>query len=385
MKAAKNRQVTRKVILPKFGLGIRVTDTDTELVVSGIQLHGEPACKERPAYEHLADPESRVEDVLNLVDEDRKLPQIERSKAPHFVFANAKTEPDQKKFVENFGPVLASKIERKYSDTGSPTMIAYQNKEALRFEQHLYSLVFELTGLVNDLLPFSRQAFKVIKPEMRVVLTKDPEEYSGYHEIFAYIVRETEKKAKEVDSDLRKTVWKDDFGIDQSKILTPEVDDQLNELRAVVSKINKFVDPFPFENLEELLENPNSWRHYRSWQCTQEELSKASSLDVIDRANGLLCAVFNRFPVLLCYAEGMAQQMPDTDSSGILPALYYMLRLEYLFEREIKHCADSNCGWYFVPSRTNRKYCCDRCSENAKNRRSDRKKAEKRKLKGSLA
>src|ERR1019366_8913918 len=95
-------KITRKVILPLFGLHIQIKETDADLVVSGIQWHGGPEPMRHPAYEDLADPEGRVVDLLKGIDEDRKLSRSERSKAPHFVFANAKTPSDQVKFVQDF-------------------------------------------------------------------------------------------------------------------------------------------------------------------------------------------------------------------------------------------------------------------------------------------
>ena len=72
--------------------------------------------------------------------------------------------------------------------------------------------------------------------------------------------------------------------------------------------------------------------------------------------------------LILCYAEGMVQEMPCTNFFGILPALYYMLRLEYVYEREIRRCANPKCGEYFVPASKNRTYCSDLCSGGAESR-----------------
>ena len=160
----RREEINRKVILPLFGSHIRVKETDTDLVVSGIQWHGEPRPMRLPAYDDLADQECRVVDLLSGYDEDRRLSQTERSKALHFLFANAGTLLKQKEFVRTFGPVLASKIDRTTSRPGLPTMTAYQDIEALRFEQQLYSLIFDLTSLVNDLIPFSGSAQETVRP-----------------------------------------------------------------------------------------------------------------------------------------------------------------------------------------------------------------------------
>lgn len=356
-------EISRKVILPLFGSHIQVKETDTDLVVSGIQWHGEPSAMRLPAYDDLADPECRTVDLLSGYDEDRRLSQTERSKAPHFLFANADTLAKQKEFVRTFGPVQASEIDRTTSRPGLPTITVHQNIEALRFEQQLYSLIFDLTKHVNDLIPFSRKAFKEVKPEMRVILLEHPDRYSNVQKMVDTLAREAGEKVSKVDSCLTR-----------SNILTRDVKDKLDKLRELLSGINAFLDPSPEDNLQDLIENPTSLRHLHSWQNTRSELLKASSLDVIDRANELLCELFNRFPLILCYADGMAQEMPDTNASGILPALYYMLRLEYLYEREIRRCADPKCGGYFVPGRKNRVHCSDLCTGRAMQQRHRKRK-----------
>jgi hypothetical protein len=223
----------------------------------------------------------------------------------------------------------------------------------------VYSLIFGLTELVNDLIPFSRKAFKAVKPEMRAVLVEHPDRYSARHGILDYEIRETRKKAREVDSYLIR-----------HNILTRDVKGKLDKLRELVSKISESVDPSPKDDREETRDNPPSWWNPSGWQYyTQTALSKTSSLDLIDRANQLLCDVFNRFPFILCCAEGVAQEMPYTNSLGILPALYYMLRLEYLYEREVRRCANPKCGEYFVPGSKSRTHCSDLCSGNAESQR----------------
>src|ERR1017187_5198132 len=116
----KREKILRQMILPPWALQIdEVRQTDTDLVVSGKRWWFRPLT--RDPYGDW------VKDILSGVDEDRKLPPIERSNALHTVFASAFTLPEQVAFVLRFGPVLASEIHYPEHDP----VIAHQNLKVL--------------------------------------------------------------------------------------------------------------------------------------------------------------------------------------------------------------------------------------------------------------
>lgn len=340
----KREKILRQMILPPWALQIEVNQTDTDLVVSGNHFWFQPLKRDPYGDWDM--------DILRGFDEDRKLPQTERSNAPHTVFASAFTLPEQVAFVRRFGPVLASEIHYGEHDK----LIAHQNLKILSFEQQSFSHIFDLTRLVNELNGYSRKALSGEKVYGKRWIIAEP----GNRNI-ASIAKEVEKRAKDFDSFL-----------ENRNILTRGARNELDDLRALVSKIDELVNPSPEDHLGEL-GDPTSWRSISSPFYAKDQMSKASSLDVFDQANELLCSIFNRFPVTLCYAAGMAHDLPEMNPSGIRSVLYYMLRLEYLYHREIRLCADPYCGWYFIPGRTSRMYCSDTCSDNAKARRNRQK------------
>ena len=83
----------------------------------------------------------------------------------------------------------------------------------------------------------------------------------------------------------------------------------------------------------------------------EDDLWSYDLLTALIAANDLLCSVFSAFPLALRYGNGMAVEMPDIKPNGIRPALYYMLRVEYMLRRPIAICAHRRCARYFVPDR----------------------------------
>jgi hypothetical protein len=83
--------------------------------------------------------------------------------------------------------------------------------------------------------------------------------------------------------------------------------------------------------------------------------------------------------------------MPTVVPTGIRSAIYFMLRMEFLQKRQIKFCAKQDCGRYFVPDRSNGRYCSYSCKNSANvklsrdrkelaNKKKDAKKLSKRRV-----
>jgi hypothetical protein len=332
-------KIFRQMILPPWALKIDVRQNDTDLLISGEKWWFHPL--NRDPYGDW------VIDILRGFDEDRGLPPALPSEAPHFLFASANTLPKQVEFVKRFGPVLA-----KFQYGNHDTVNAHQNLNILSFEQQLFSQIFHLTRLINELNRFCWEAFREEKVYGKRFVITEPDNYD-----LASIAKDIEQRAKDFDSFLTRR-----------KVLTSDARETIKKVRSLVSDIDELMNPCPEDHLEEF-DDPCSWRSISSPIRSRDQMSKVSSLDVIDYANELLCDVFNFFPVNLRYAAGMAHDMPEMEPSGIRPALYYMLRLDYLYQRQIKLCARPNCGGYFVPDRKDRIYCSGSCSNSAKQRR----------------
>ena len=76
-----------------------------------------------------------------------------------------------------------------------------------------------------------------------------------------------------------------------------------------------------------------------------------------------LCYVLNRFPPVLVPDEGKVVELPQHQSEGIRPALYFMLREDYLRARKLKPCANDRCRNLFVLDGRSRECCTPACSK----------------------
>jgi hypothetical protein len=341
-------KIRRTVILPIWAWSIDVKETDTDLVVSGDKWwRSQDPVNRYPFGEGEVPGYEGIPDFLRGFDEDRKLPPTKPSQAPHLLFAKADSAEKQKEFVKRFGPILASKIYK----VDHTKVIANQNLRVLNFEQKLYSSISNLTRQVNELKQFSKDAFREGKACGKHLVISAPGSVDA-----ASVDRNITETAKELDSVLKRR-----------GILTPSARVKLYKIRELALKIGELMNPFPEDRLDEFGDS-SSWQNI-GFPYTKDEMSKASSLDILERANGLLCNVFNRFPTTLVYAAGFAHDMPVMERTGIRPILYYMLRLDYLYQREIKLCARPNCGGYFVPDRKDRIYCSNSCSNSDRQRR----------------
>lgn len=81
-----------------------------------------------------------------------------------------------------------------------------------------------------------------------------------------------------------------------------------------------------------------------------------------------LCNLFNGFPPMLIPVRGRQLiELPRIASEGILHALYFKLRLDYLAQRAIGTC--QNCGGHFVVSKRGARACGEVCRRALRNRK----------------
>jgi predicted RNA-binding Zn-ribbon protein involved in translation (DUF1610 family) len=78
----------------------------------------------------------------------------------------------------------------------------------------------------------------------------------------------------------------------------------------------------------------------------------------VARGQALLCHILNAFPGKLTDYNGTPFEMPSEDvSAGILPALYQLIRWDYLRETRVARCAWKDCAkWFRVGSHES--HCC---------------------------
>ncbi|HEY6764831.1 MAG TPA: hypothetical protein VI386_08660 [Candidatus Sulfotelmatobacter sp.] len=98
----------------------------------------------------------------------------------------------------------------------------------------------------------------------------------------------------------------------------------------------------------------------RTKEGLEKQRKKAASLQnhIVVGAHGVLCGLFNRFPLRMFSCAQGAIELPSYDREGILPILYFLLRRDYRDRHYlIKMCKE--CGATFKPERGDPD-CCER-------------------------
>jgi hypothetical protein len=85
--------------------------------------------------------------------------------------------------------------------------------------------------------------------------------------------------------------------------------------------------------------------------------------EIVEEGHQALCTVLNAFPTSLVRWDGMTLEFPFDDTLfGIRPALYYLLRCDYLADVHIARCPWGDCAHkWFRQDRRNQIYCSDAC------------------------
>jgi len=250
-----------------------------------------------------------------------------RPQAPHIEFANANDDDKLAQFVWNFGPVVASTLERKeVTDPDDENRIrtltvALQDWTELRNEQQMF----------------------------RAALT---------------LVAELER-GKETDL---KTVKDSISTIVELANCWPVQWQREQQLRA--SGIGYEIEPlwvFGEKNLRSL-----AWARERTvtnalpWGRLSTVASKA---DIVEAAHSTICELINAFSPCVYPWGQTAIEGPHWDLSfGIRPILYHILRREYLSKNGVEVCRNTDCRQWFEVERAEQHYCSEVCSRKQRQR-----------------
>jgi hypothetical protein len=341
---ARKSSKRRAFFLAPWADRIDITRTSSDLVVLGF----EPWMSEI-ANEQDADWER---DLLRSFDVGRRLPRNESRLALHLQFASAKEPEQQVDFVARFGPVLANEFRCDYEPF---RLTASQNLAILGLEQKLYSAFLELIQNLKPLTEWSRAA---------------PQAVAQYNEHYSSIANGALPLAEKtrllkMQSDFEDYLLK--FGPFRRNLLS-----NIERIRDVLVTIQGIFDAYPDAkwSLGDM-PVPFSWKDAVGLGSllSKARLSSDLGIAVVHLANLLLCRTFDQFPLHLSHTDGFTQELPEFPPYGIRPILYYMLRSEYLSQRELRLCSRPNCGWYFVPDRVNAVFCSDLCQNSEKQRR----------------
>jgi hypothetical protein len=92
----------------------------------------------------------------------------------------------------------------------------------------------------------------------------------------------------------------------------------------------------------------------------QQNQEAALDYNAISAAHGVLCDLFNRFPLQMypCIDGGI--ELPPYERAGMLPVLYFLLRRDYRDQHHlIKIC--KVCGCAFKAERGDSEFCSRKC------------------------
>ena len=338
--------VARRVFVPVWAERIRVLKRDSNLVVVGAGVH---FCNSSRWNMPQGFP-----DLLMAFESVRNAPRAASRRPPHLRFASASTLQEQISFVRDYGPVLAHNVKGRRRGEGTA---ACQSITVLQAEQNLFSLWVDLVGVVNLLHAWSLRAFdareKVSQALARTGSGQPLEvnwtDKTGWHGAVVrgarwmnskVQARETRKKAER---------------------------EAIVALPPLLGRIRAAIEAYP--SLDVITPDPaHCWRQAWGLAPSPDEIPQYDWLTILSEANELLCRVFNQFKSHLYYGEGSAIEVPAITADGIRPALYFMLRSDYLLKRPFRPCALPDCTRYFVPSRTDSMYCSESCLNKARQR-----------------
>lgn len=234
----------------------------------------------------------------------------------HMMFANAKQGDALRKFVERFGPVVAE----SYGE-GDDTIVATQSWSDLKTEQAVYHAAWEL-----------REAFWSSSPQRLRDLVKI---------ILDGVTKWPEQHAREVllraNQGMGVPGWRFD-------------DNNLTWLRGKVAELTALCGSPKGDKLLQFMKAPH----------------KASEV-----AQLVLSELVNAYPVKLSLWGSVVAELPASDMLfGVRPALYAMLRREFISDTGVRFCKDETCGRLFTVTHGRQQYCPDRdCEQHHRQRK----------------
>jgi hypothetical protein len=342
------------MFLPRWARKIDVekTETKTALCVYGTGVNFGP--------QHRQVQSQPVQDKQGDIDKQQRARRLQPRQAAHLLFAEADNPARQLEFVKRFGPVLASRVENPIPESYEPgdeyvEIVAYQDLSVLDAEQKLFSRICELTGLVGKLTYWAPKAFA--KEEEYI------EKCIPWPEFEALV------GPKEANNKENRTRGGRNFDsvLVRDSVLLREESSKLKRVRNLICEILALIASYP-KDVQWEFAAPFSWANQVYCPWVKDESDYLTSVNVFRIANDLLCDVFNLFPLTLFHSNGIADELPDVNPSGVRSTLYYALRMEYLHKSKLRICAWDNWRACFIRNADNVRFCSTRC-KNAYNQR----------------
>ena len=108
---------------------------------------------------------------------------------------------------------------------------------------------------------------------------------------------------------------------------------------------------------------------------------KIEGLFILQSAHLAIAKWLNKYPPYVTFFAGQPAELPLHQPQGILPALYFLLRRDYLSSRRcLAECALEDCGIVFPVTRSGQRFCCPEHSRLQRGRDYWRRRGNKRRL-----
>lgn len=254
------------------------------------------------------------------------------NKPVHLQFANARSDGSLIEFVKKYGPVwgkVESKhpsFEGKHRKTGYEDLAVKQAFDALRREQQLFRLAVRL---LRELHP---------KRQNRSTIMAIAGQIGDF-----YPTKTIEEKKKKA----RLPFLRLGFVMAEPSIMSPSKEQKDWPQRLTLERLR----------YDSVLEGSKRTREGRERRGSQEA---SLNYHAVSAAHGILCDLFNRFPLQMRPCAEGAIELPSYEREGILPVLYFLLRRDYRDRHYlIKMCKE--CGSAFKPERGDPDLCKREC------------------------
>jgi hypothetical protein len=254
------------------------------------------------------------EDLFRIYRESIKSTAEKRTgkHSPHIQFANCRDDKELVRFVERFGPILGTFI-KTHEEHG--WIVVSQPLDSLRREWTIFA---GAARLVSDLRSSGAKS--------EATLAK------GLAEIAEGVEMAGMKTEIRTSEGFEERPW---YG--QSLVF---------DLVARIAREQQWSDSLPIS----------------------EHIRHLRGNDVRRYALIALCNLLNAFSPRLVPVRNEILEYPPYENSGILPALYFMLRQDYLRRQEIKICGRADCGAFFIVERSGQQFCGAGCSQKQRQR-----------------
>jgi hypothetical protein len=323
--------------VPMWAGEVVVSRDGEDLIVSGNGIHSAP-------LNTMEMKEDGFQDLLARYYRAESFQVSNRAGggSPHLEFVNAKNDEQLIVFVEHYGPVAGepgdlsdSKAEWVDGDwvVSGPDVQVIQRMAVLRSEQRIFAKTVDLMSLVNDTEGLVDEFYEVLpgRPQFG----------------------ETRFRPKQA---VRYTRWRKKWDSVCEHIVQGGTD-----LEAAIVEASKMSE---YGKLE-----VRHWNQFLGTPRFKPTMAGGDLVGVINDTQRTLCAVFNSFPTYLYADDGATIELPEIIPTGILPTLYFMLRENYRQHRRFKACELAGCPNIFLVGREGARYCSERCSHTASQRK----------------